>query len=558
MPAKNKTNKQIANLQRQVANLKVTAPKKRSNGRRQRGNVPNMSPRGIPNQVAQNNKRAPRMSSNKQGHTMLNFAEPWVEVEQGSGTAKFAPGFGTPAFLNSVASRYDQYRLVSCGVEYRTACGTTTAGDIVMGIDYNTKTTNTSFAAVSVLQPHWAGAVWTNGNLRVGISEAMKGMLWRQTRNDDPDAASAFQLAWNCTTAQTGMVGRIWIHYKVELSTPLAPGSASGGLVGISNAVVVASGDATALLAAQGDVVVSEGAPREVTQFVTLVNGPIEGGSQIIPGEPFTVRAAVKTPTLYTVSHGLGGLLQTPPTLRFVDANGDPQNQYFKVSSPTFASAEDGYGGFWSWVGQLLADVAIELLAEVICAVILDTGTYNEAQSGLLELSVYNGPPPPAILYKNLQVDNYALQTGPLFMGGLRYGQGTAFDQKAHFIYPAFSVTTSVAGGALLFTLTIPSSADDAMRRGVIIVYGTSWNGTTLIENPQSTQGVAAPTALGALTIDNVYDLGYNGRAGSSIKLFRYKPASDPLNKTIVFRAPANLTSGLYSNFVVGFEVIDI
>lgn len=128
---------------------------------------------------------------------------------------------------------YEMYRLRGpVRVQYKAAVGTTTNGEVLVGVDYDAKDAVLTYQGTAALSPKSMTPVWKDSNLVVPHNRAMK-QKWLVTATDiSPvtnggtptnyrDDAVAFAL--NVTSTGTGSTGSIWIEYNVEFASPRVP-----------------------------------------------------------------------------------------------------------------------------------------------------------------------------------------------------------------------------------------------------------------------------------------------------------------------------------------------
>lgn len=186
-------------------------------------------------------RRAPRSSrvsrpiSPPSGNTIVRYREQLSPVlGEKTRIHLFCPGVSGLPHLDARAAMYEMYRIRGpVRVEYKTAAATTTAGEIVLGIDFDPKDFNLSYAATAALSPKTVSPVWRNTHLLVPVNTAMK-QKWYTTAThlDIPTTITASEQAilnWPYDTVAFGIqvtstanqnTGSLWVEYDIELASP--------------------------------------------------------------------------------------------------------------------------------------------------------------------------------------------------------------------------------------------------------------------------------------------------------------------------------------------------
>lgn len=141
----------------------------------------------------------------------------------------------THPWLAQVAERFEVGRYKKVMPEFRSACPTTQAGKLIMGVDYDPNDPDANVTKAELLQ--WEGTVSSNfwSNIRMSCSERhLNNIGPRKFNTDDATvdkrttASGLLYVATTATNAQpTGTTdfipvnfGELWIHYVVELEIP--------------------------------------------------------------------------------------------------------------------------------------------------------------------------------------------------------------------------------------------------------------------------------------------------------------------------------------------------
>jgi hypothetical protein len=134
-------------------------------------------------------------------------------------TYEFLPGATGMMHLDARAGLYEMYKIRGVRFTYRPAVGTTTNGEVLLGIDFDSRDTVATYEGTAALQPKSAGPVWRAFGLSVPPKRAMK-QRWLLTSNlqDDAPARGAFTLQVTNTAAVN--TGTIWCEYMLEFVSP--------------------------------------------------------------------------------------------------------------------------------------------------------------------------------------------------------------------------------------------------------------------------------------------------------------------------------------------------
>nr|UHS72204.1 MAG: hypothetical protein 2 [Tombusviridae sp.] len=195
-------------------------------------------------------RRAPRSSRRSRqntppGSTRIRYRELLRPVSAGTTLNLFCPGVTGLPHLDARAAMYEMYRLRGpVRIEYKTAAATTTAGEVIMGIDSDPQDTTLTYAGTAALSPKAITPVWRNATLVVPPGHAMKQKwLNTQTSAGSPVLSSgsgtyeianwpydsvAFGLQVTSTGPSDVSTGSIWVEYDIELSSPKAMDASAG------------------------------------------------------------------------------------------------------------------------------------------------------------------------------------------------------------------------------------------------------------------------------------------------------------------------------------------
>lgn len=182
------------------------------------------------------NSRRRRRANLPPGTVVEKYREILAPVVEGTQMHIFKPGSTGMANLDAKAQMYEMYRLRGpVHVTYKPAVGTTVAGQLVMGVDYDPSDAALTFQATAALSPKAVSPVWRDSSLTIPPGRAMK-QKWlytdtqstfsRSTQGTDlqfdlrPETA-AFGL--QVTSTGVGNVGTLWVEYNIEFCSPRQP-----------------------------------------------------------------------------------------------------------------------------------------------------------------------------------------------------------------------------------------------------------------------------------------------------------------------------------------------
>jgi hypothetical protein len=129
----------------------------------------------------------------------------------------FNPGISGLARLDGLAALYDEYRIVSAKAVYKPYVGTTSAGQFIIAVDYDTVRTPTTLAALNPMQPQVRTPVWKEAAVTIDPKRANK-QFWLRTANASVLETGSFALASAWTG--TASCGEVWLEYTVVFTNP--------------------------------------------------------------------------------------------------------------------------------------------------------------------------------------------------------------------------------------------------------------------------------------------------------------------------------------------------
>jgi hypothetical protein len=141
-------------------------------------------------------------------------------------------------WLTKLANNYQFYKFRKVSFEYEPFCSTATAGELLMGVDYDpSDVPPTTEQSLSAYPTFTSGPVWKNNSVNLNTSDMEAFVKWHYVADgitaNVPDAqqfncASFYAFTNNCA-GSTG-VGKMYVKYLVEFKAPsLQP---SGPLTG--------------------------------------------------------------------------------------------------------------------------------------------------------------------------------------------------------------------------------------------------------------------------------------------------------------------------------------
>jgi len=364
---------------RQTVGAGKRARRRRNRARKRQNNGIVRGGLGVITQRTTRRPMAFRSEARDNGDIVIHNEELWNPIQSGVNSMVFVPGVSGLSRLDKVAKLYEQYRLLSCQVEYRTGSGTTSVGQIIAGIDYNAQTLQTSASAISNLMPREVVSVWENFCLTVDPGRAMK-QQWLFTGDKDPGNSNAFALQ---LTSPVDAPGTLWVRYSVHFTSPSQSNDSSVS----ANAAVTQP-----LMAVTGGLALTGTADQVVTNTVGNVtfddpkvnvqgNAPNSvvydvGVNGLSPGQQFSIN---------TTTSGLG-VSSVVPT--FKDENGNilPPGSVVPVKPATLV------GGFWSSLWTITVSLA-KLVVEIATLVGATNGA-GETGETVVVVTVDTTEPP--------------------------------------------------------------------------------------------------------------------------------------------------------------------
>jgi hypothetical protein len=159
-------------------------------------------------------------SQGNTGNVIVSQEEIWIpNIKNGVVRRIFNPGSSGLTRLDQFSTLYEEYKVVNCLVRYITGVGTTRDGRIIIGCDFEPGDAVSSYADVSIEEPHCRSAVWENMNMVVPVDKIMKGKTWLACRTSEPsEQGFALDVAVDGDADIT--YGEVWVRWTVEFSSP--------------------------------------------------------------------------------------------------------------------------------------------------------------------------------------------------------------------------------------------------------------------------------------------------------------------------------------------------
>jgi len=480
-------------LHKKLANLILSggganrqpSPKRRrgkAKSRKQNSNrvYEQVSTRGIFNNLS----RQPRVlrEFKRDGTLLITNEEPFLTVTGNGQEAIFNPGATGMVMLDNTALQYDQYKIRSCSLEYRTGTGTTTSGNMVMGVDYNPQSdlpSDNSYAAVAILEPKFVGPVWTAcSSVPLDVSRAMKGNTWRFTNNTGPSGSSFVLRANVNTTGQT--FGIIWCRYSVEFCSPkqiqsvapqnLAPSTrVSGEVVSYSDGTI---GDIAIVSVEQ---VVTNFSPLEDPFGTGNIDTAPNNSVELDVALPSCPSGTISTINVGVPSYAYQAALNAQPLLVVQTPTGSDITALFAVSPLGLTAGPlDPLGqvsGVWAWALTALVPIAQEYIVKIVTK--LFDGVVSGINSYFVEATgTQSVVPLPPNMSRSSTVAGLG-QAVILVPGG---GGNLVVSNGIQGI----SVSATASGGNIVYTFTVTDPTIDITGRLVCINnVATSATGST-------------------------------------------------------------------------------
>lgn len=177
----------------------------------------------MPNKKANRPGRGFRVMRDSNGTLRVKYRELLTSVSVNSTQIyEFLPGATGMPHLDARAGLYEMYKIIGVRFIYKPAVGTSTNGEVLLGVDFDSRDIVQTYLGTAALQPKSTGPVWRAFGLRVPPERAMK-QKWLLTSNlqDDAPARGAFTL--QVTNTANLEPGTIWCEYHLLFASPRIP-----------------------------------------------------------------------------------------------------------------------------------------------------------------------------------------------------------------------------------------------------------------------------------------------------------------------------------------------
>jgi hypothetical protein len=119
--------------------------------------------------------------------------------------------------LNSYGQMFDLYHINMLKVHYRPTVGTSQPGKLIMGVDYDSVSSNTTTSQVLALRPGFSGPLYIPNTIVLDPARLNK-QRWIRTFNGTSMESSAGTICWVQTTVDAP--GDVWIEYDITFTSP--------------------------------------------------------------------------------------------------------------------------------------------------------------------------------------------------------------------------------------------------------------------------------------------------------------------------------------------------
>jgi hypothetical protein len=143
--------------------------------------------------------------------------ELWGVAASGLLTLKFSPGDSGLARLDQFGKMFELWRLRRATLRYATAVGTTTAGAVYIGLDFDPDDLPTTLQGVQALTPLARIPCWEEGSVGV-LTDRVNKAKWMYTSQQANHEGLQFGFAASIWNTGPAAAGEFWLDYEVELA----------------------------------------------------------------------------------------------------------------------------------------------------------------------------------------------------------------------------------------------------------------------------------------------------------------------------------------------------
>lgn len=480
----NKQNRLVKKLTKELASIKMPVTRRARQARQ------GASVKPLPGALKNRQVKPVNIRTVRDGVLCLTQEESWGPVNTGSPQVrKFAPGNSGLPMLDNVASLYDQYKIVSCLLEYRTVTGTTTSGELVSGVDYNPETTDTSYESIVLLSDKMMGPLYQDMQTRVSVDKSMKNMSWRYTTQQDAGVGPAFQQITSATTAVPNLVvGRMWVKYVIEFCSPKKSSVSAGGTFAYTQAEVLNLSNGSSGEVAEVETTTTSTFPgadlltNNELEFFRVSSDDLHYEYMVPIGQPnngvkFAIEQSVPNYNAFVSANGVA-------TLNIVDEDGNDMSHNFLISPPTLRQGRGSVHfqnttivpGLVAWAVTSLANLATTIFVKVVVPALKDAAT-TYIQNGVL--SVTEGEAPKDITITDKNQNSVLVGIGQSIWNSL-----PASSTPLTSMYGVLSTNNAVTSGHVQYILTLQPGTWRCMNNLFLCVSAWEHNGSTPVDKP--------------------------------------------------------------------------
>jgi len=163
------------------------------------------------------NMHSVQKGSYANGTMVYRDRELWGVAASGLLTLSFSPGQSGLARLDQFGKMFELWRLKRATLRYATAVGTTTAGAVYIGLDFDPDDLPTTLQGVQALTPLARIPVWEEGSVGV-LTDRVNKAKWMYTTNGASHPGLQFGFAASIWNTGVASAGEFWLDYEIELA----------------------------------------------------------------------------------------------------------------------------------------------------------------------------------------------------------------------------------------------------------------------------------------------------------------------------------------------------
>jgi hypothetical protein len=259
--------------------------------------------------------------------------EKFGDVSGGLNSFKLTPGSSGLLVLDKISELFDTWKLNGATIEFKSTVGSTTNGQVTMGIDYNTTTPVNSTEQVGHLTSALEDNVYKDLRIPIQVAKAQKQRLMSTANSTVGEFAKSAFSAWVAAPEGTdiALFGSVWLVYDITLCS-----------INVAASLISSAPTSTASLLAD----FTSADTNAVTQPVEFPAGQDQAAPDVSINEPYATDPVDESllKTEFTVKHQAFAdtgdeiiaaqaapaplvsamLAATPPSVTFRYANGNP------------------------------------------------------------------------------------------------------------------------------------------------------------------------------------------------------------------------------------------